>query len=93
MDFDPYSSTWRAVVPRLELLEMCWQAKSRTGRVLSCGIYRTDAGLETRVGYGEDLLRSQFARELGDARNWADEWKSMAREKGFGELTATDIER
>jgi hypothetical protein len=35
-----------------------------SGRVLSCGIYRTDLGLEVRVGYEpDDLLCSQFAVE------------------------------
>ena len=41
--------------------------KAPSGRALTCGIYQTDLGLETRAGYGEDLLRSQFAREFGRA--------------------------
>lgn len=86
MNFDPYSSKWQPVVPRLDLLETCWQVKAPSGRVLSCGIYQTDAGLETRAGYGEDLLRSQFARQMDAARAVAGEWKGLAREKGFEEF-------
>jgi hypothetical protein len=48
--------------PRLELLEMCWRVVGSSQRVIECGIYRTDIGLDVRVGYSiEDLLRSQFA--------------------------------
>ena len=55
--------------------------------MLSCGIYQTDAGLETRAGYGEDLLRSQFATEIGKARELAGAWKIAALEKGFSDAT------
>jgi hypothetical protein len=35
----------------LELLETCWRMKAPSGRVLFCGIYRTDApGLEVPGG-------------------------------------------
>lgn len=71
--------------PTLTLLEMCWELTSPRGRVLSCGIYRTDAGLETRAGYGEDLLRSQYAREIANARTVAADWKAIAQQKGFSE--------
>ena len=37
--------------------------------------------LETRVGYGEDLLRSQFAQAFGNARQVADDWKGRALAK------------
>jgi len=45
--------------PRLELVVPCWRMRGPSGHVLSCAIYRTDAGLEVRVGYAQDLLRSQ----------------------------------
>ena len=54
--------------------------------MLTCGIYRTDVGLETRAGYGDDLLRSQFAVQIGTARELAAEWKAMVIEKGFEEV-------
>ena len=72
--------------PTLTLIETCWEDKS-TRRVLSCGIYQTEAGLEARAGYGEDLLRSQFARELGNARRVADDWKGLVVAKGFEEIS------
>jgi hypothetical protein len=60
--------------PRLEPLEVVWRLQGRSGRVLDCGVYRTDAGLEVRCGYGEhDLLRSQYAVEIGTAREIPEE--------------------
>ena len=54
--------------------------------MIECGIYRTDAGLEVRVGYNrDDLMRSQFAVDQGVARDLADGWKHAAIEKGFSE--------
>ena len=80
--------TWhRPQPPTLTLIETCWELTSPRRRVLSCGIYQTDVGLETRAGYGEDLLRSQFARQIGTARELANSWKIAALEKGFPELT------
>ena len=80
MDFDAYQSHWRENVPPMTLLEACWQMTSARGRVLTCGVFRTIAGLEVRCGYGEDvLIRSQFARELETAREIAAGWKTAAR--------------
>jgi len=68
MDFDPYQSRWRENVPPMTLLEACWQMTSPRGRVLTCGVFRTIAGLEVRCGYSEeDLIRSQYAREVETA--------------------------
>ena len=73
--------------PRLDLLETCWRCVGPTRKVIACGIYRTDAGLELRAGYGpEDLLRSQFAVEIGAAREIAAEWRQAVIAKGFVEL-------
>jgi hypothetical protein len=80
--------TWqRPQPPTHTLMEMSWELTSPRGRVLSCGIYRTDAGLETRTGYGEDLLRSQFAQKLETARAVAAEWKATSLVKGFKEMS------
>jgi hypothetical protein len=58
--------------PRLDFLESCWQMKAPSGRVLECGIYKTPTGLEVRCQYAEDdLMRSQFAVEIGIARDIA----------------------
>ena len=77
--------------PRLERLEVCWRMQSQhSQRVLSCGIYRTDLGLEVRCGYEpDDLLRSQYAAEMGSARELAAEWRQVVLEKGgFTEISA-----
>ena len=81
--------TWHSPQPpTLTLIETCWEMTSPRGRVLSCGIYQTDAGLETRAGYDDDLLRSQYAAQIGTAREQAAAWKIAALEKGFSEVTA-----
>jgi hypothetical protein len=48
--------------------------------VLSCGIYRTDLGLEVRCGYDEDLLRSDYAVEISGAREVAEQWRQAVLE-------------
>jgi hypothetical protein len=74
------------IEPRLDLLEVCWRVVGPSENVIECGIYRTDVGLEVRVGYSvEHLIRSQFAVEIGTARETADEWKRAAIAKGFVE--------
>ena len=86
MDFDPYQSHWRENVPPMTLLETCWQMKSPRGRVLTCGVFKTIAGLEVRCGYSEDdLIRSQYVGELGAARQIAADWKATAELKGLRE--------
>jgi hypothetical protein len=57
--------------------------------VLSCGIYQTDAGLETRAGDGDDLLRSQYAALITTARELAAAWRMAAIEKGFSDVTTS----
>ena len=32
-----------------------------SGRILECGIYKSEFGYEARMGYGENLLASQYA--------------------------------
>ena len=74
--------------PRLELVEALWRMTGPRGRVLACGVYRTDVGLEVRCGYGEyQLLRSQYAVEMGTARDIAERWRQAVLAKGgFVEL-------
>jgi len=78
--------TWqRPSPPTLTLIEACRELTSPRGRVLSCGIYQTDAGLETRAGYGDNLIRSQYAAQIGTAREPAAAWKIAALVKGFAD--------
>jgi hypothetical protein len=73
--------------PRLDLIEVCWRVVGPSQHVIECGIYRTFIGLDVRVGYSiEHLIRSQFAVELGTARQIAGAWKRAAIEKGFEEV-------
>jgi hypothetical protein len=70
--------------PRLEPVETCWRMRSlqKATRILSCGIYRTDAGLEVRCEYEpDDLLRSQTAPEIGTARDAAEQWRQAVLAK------------
>ena len=68
---------------QLALVEMCWRMKGPSGRILDCGIYRIETGLEIRCGYGpDDLLRSQHAAEIGTARELAEQWRQAAIAKG-----------
>ena len=69
MDFDPYESHWRNNVSPMTLLETCWELRSPRSCLLTCGVFRTIAGLELRCGSGEhDLIRSQYAIEIATAR-------------------------
>jgi hypothetical protein len=70
--------------PLLHLLETCWRMRAPSGRVITCGIYRTEGpGLEVRAGFSEDdLLRSQRTAEIGSARELADEWRRAVLAKG-----------
>jgi hypothetical protein len=75
--------------PRLDLLEVCWRVVGPSKKVIDCGIYRTDVGLEVRCAYSESvehLIRSQFAIEIGTAREIAEAWKQAAITKGFEEV-------
>jgi hypothetical protein len=50
-------------------IETCWALLGPSRRLLTCGIYRTDVGLEIRVGYGDRRpLYSRNAIELTAAR-------------------------
>lgn len=70
-------------VPTIGLLETAWMMKGPSGRILDCGIYRIATGLEVRCGYGpDDLLRSHLTRELGTARDVAQEWRQAVLAKG-----------
>ena len=50
-------------------IETCWALLGPSRRVLTCGIYRTDVGLEIRVGYGDRMpLYSRNEVEITAAR-------------------------
>ena len=74
--------------PQLVLIRQFWRMRSPNGRVLACGVYRTTAGMEVRCDFGgDDLIRSEFARDLGIASTIAEGWKMGALARvGFVEL-------
>jgi hypothetical protein len=91
MDWDKVRSTPSAqAIPRLDLVESCWSFQSPSSqRVISCGIYRTDAGLELRAGYSiDDVVRTDRATSVDAARALAAEWRAALLDKGFVEITA-----
>jgi hypothetical protein len=60
------------------------------GRVLTCGIDRTDLGLQVRCGYDEDLVRAEYAVEFGLARGIAEQWRrAVFAKRGFTEVPAS----
>ena len=80
--------------PRLDLLERCWRLRALpTGRELVCGIFQTDAGLEVRAGYRDDLLQSQLCQSLGSAHDTAERFKREFSEEvgGVEECLSTDL--
>jgi hypothetical protein len=68
-----------------------------TGRELVCGIFQTDAGLEVRAGYRDDLLHSQMCLDLLSARAVAERIKRTLIDQLGGveelALTHTDDEK
>jgi hypothetical protein len=76
--------------PRRDLVETAWRFTAPSGRTLSCSIFRTDVGLEIRVGYSEeDLLYSKRAVDNEHAREIAAELREAVVVKGgFTEVTS-----
>jgi len=57
-------------------------------------VFRTIAGLEVRCGYSDDdVIRSQYAIEIGTARALAADWRAAAVVKGFYDNVAKGVER
>ena len=72
-----------AFAPRIET---CWAVIGPSRRPLVCGIYRTDVGLEVRVGYGDRArLYSCGAAELGAARQTAGQLRDAMNGNGVFE--------
>jgi hypothetical protein len=76
--------------PYAPRIETCWAVVGPSRRPLVCGIYRTDVGLEIRVGYSERArLYSCRAPELGGARQTAAQLRDVMNANGvFEEFVA-----
>ena len=83
---------WRDSFERLPTadprIETCWALVGPSRRPLTCGIYRTDLGLELRVGYSERArLYSCRVAGLGIARAAATQLRDAVNGEGvFEEL-------
>ena len=90
MEWAAHDHRPKAAAPeaRLELLELCWQVVGPSRKILSCGVYRTEVGLELRCGYDElDLFRSERVPDVAVGRLAAAGWKALVLEQGgFTEL-------
>jgi hypothetical protein len=84
-----HKPTPRAAPAAPTLLEECWRVVGPSKKPITCGIYVDGGpGVELRAGYApDDLVRSQRAANVFDARDLAEEWKRAARAKGFRELS------
>ena len=76
-------ATVRTVEPRVET---CWALVGPSRQPLTCGIYRTDFGLELRVGY--ETLGALYSRRvagLGVARAAAERLRDVVNSEGVFE--------
>jgi hypothetical protein len=73
--------------PVFKVIETQWRIWAPSRRVLECGLYRIDGGLQVRTGFGGDLLKSQAVISVAKGREVAAEWrKAMVATGGFVEL-------
>lgn len=69
--------------PAPRLVETYWRVVGPSRKELSCGVYRTLAGLELRCGYGvDDLLRSTRLNPQDDVRYVAAGWLHVVLSTG-----------
>jgi len=69
--------------PRLELLKVYWRMVGPSKKPITCGLYRTDAGLEVRAERSaDDLLYSTLAATELDGEARAAAWKEAVEAKG-----------
>lgn len=72
--------------PYAPRIETCWAVVGPSRRPLVCGIYRTDVGLEIRVGYSDRArLYACRAAELGGARQTAAQLRDVMNANGVFE--------
>jgi hypothetical protein len=72
--------------PKNRLVATLFQMASPGGRTLTCAAYEVETGLELRVSYGDNLMRSELFRGLDrDERlaETADSWHLALLERGL----------
>ena len=76
--------------PTNRLVATLFQMKApSSGRVLTCAAYEVETGLELRVSYDDDVMRTQLFRGVDrDERlaETADAWHLALVEKGFADV-------
>ena len=76
--------------PRLELLKIYWRMVGPSKKPITCGLYRTDAGLEVRAERSaEDLIRSERVKSEIAADTYAAAWRATLEAQGG--FTALDV--
>ena len=74
------------------LVEPYWRAIGPSRKELSCGLYRTAAGLELRCGYeGDDLLRSTRIGPRDGARYTAAGWLHVVLSNGAFDVAECQV--
>ena len=77
--------------PKNRLVATLFEMLGPSRRPLTCAAYETEFGLELRLSYGDDLMRSELFRGVDrDERlaEAADSWHLALLEKGFAEIDA-----
>jgi hypothetical protein len=75
--------------PKNILRATFFQMVGPSGRPLTCAAFEVDTGLELRLSYGDDVMRSQLFRGIDrDERltETADSWRLALVAKGFCEI-------
>ena len=75
--------------PKNRLVATLFHAVGTSGRLLTCAAFDTEFGLELRLSYGNDLMRSELFRGVDrDERSAAaaEAWRLALLEKGFREV-------
>jgi hypothetical protein len=82
----------RSEPPAPQLVEAYWRAVGPSGKELSCGLYRTAAGLELRCGYQiDELLRSTRMGLKDDARYTAALWLLVVLSNGSFDVLESHV--
>jgi hypothetical protein len=75
--------------PKNVLRAVLFTVMGRSNRPLTCAAYDVETGLELRLSYGDDVMRSQLFRGVDAEERTteaADAWRLALLEKGFTEL-------
>jgi hypothetical protein len=75
--------------PRTPFVQTLLSVVGPTGRPLTCAAYEVQTGLELRLSYGDDVMRTELFRGIDRGERLAetaDAWHSALMQKGFREV-------